>query len=119
MKRFCLLLLAFVLPLQMSWAATHVCAEQVRPAHGGTAVHSIEMHQVIAESVRDHADGGGSSADFCCTAAHACHGLHSMMGADTAVPQFLKQSQHAATPPPQLCGFDAVARIERPQWAAA
>lgn len=118
-RKFWLSLLLFVLPLQMSWAATHICLEPIKPAHGVTAAQVAEAHEAAASAEQDRNDAGKSTADVCCVAAHGCHGLHSMMGADAAVPQFLKQSQHAATPPPALCGFDAIARIDRPQWSAA
>lgn len=118
MRRLFILLLALILPTQMSWAASHFCdderlvAQAIAAAAGGEHVHeaaAAERSDAQVEKV----------ADACCGAAHGCHGLHHIMGhadlafatsASTQVP-----APSGAAPP--LSG--AAARIERPNWSAA
>ena len=118
MRRFLLLLLAFVLPLQMSWAAAHFCDDEKLVAH---AVAAAEQNG------RDHAGAADEQsdpkaekiADACCEAAHGCHGLHHLMGqADPAL------APSAATQMPAPSGAappvsEARSRIERPNGSAA
>lgn len=118
MRRLFILLLALILPMQMSWAATHFCdderlvAQAVAAAAGGEHVHeaaAAEQSDAQAEKI----------ADACCGAAHGCHGLHHLMGhADLAFATSASTQMPApsgAAPP--LSG--ARSRIERPNWSAA
>lgn len=74
MRRFLLLLLAFVLPLQMSWAAAHFCDDEKLVAHSiAAAEQGNHVHGAAAE---EQSDGQAEKiADACCgrrTAATAC-----------------------------------------------
>jgi hypothetical protein len=120
MRRLLLLLLAFVLPLQMSWAATHFCDDE-----------QLVAQAVAAAELGDHARNGHDTAekksdakaekiaDACCGAAHGCHGLHHLMG--QADPDFVPNAsgqtlaRFFAAPP---LG-ESRSRIERPKWLAA
>lgn len=118
MRRFLLLLLAFVLPLQMSWAATHFCDDEKLVAR---AVAAAEQggHALDAAGEEQSDAKAEKIADACCGAAHGCHGLHHLMGhADST------SAQAAAIQMPAPSGAapplsDARSRIERPNWSAA
>lgn len=118
MRRFLLLLLAFVLPLQMSWAATHFCDDERLVA---LAVAAAEQGgHVHAEAAGEQSDSQSEKiADACCGAAHNCHGLHHIMG--QADPEFAgAASTHMPAPSgaaPPLA--EVPSGIERPNWSAA
>ncbi len=119
MRRFWLLLLALVMPLQMSWAAVHFCDDDM------AAVISVAHAEGSASIVHDHAGKPSPSkakdvpADACCGAAHGCHGLHNLMA--TAQPGLTAAS--SASPIPahdsQRLQPQFAERLERPQWPAA
>ncbi|MGE4240738.1 hypothetical protein [Ramlibacter sp.] len=118
MRRLFILLLALILPMQMSWAATHFCdderlvAQAVAAAGMGEHVHeaaAAEQSDAQAEKI----------ADACCGAAHGCHGLHHLMG--QADPEFAPRAA-AQMPAPSGAAppiSEARSRIERPNWLAA
>lgn len=118
MRRVWLLLLVFVLPLQMSWAATHFCDDE---RSGAQAVVGAELgdhlHEATAAEQSD--PQAGKIADTCCGAAHACHGLHHLVG--QAEPEFVAGSSSeipvasGAAPP----SAEPISRVERPKWSAA
>lgn len=118
MRRLWLLLLAFVLPLQMSWAAVHLCDDTRPLAHAVQAVEFGDDHADQADSSSSGAQAE-HSADACCGSAHGCHGLHHLMGqascdfAAPAVKQLLALS--GASPPLS----ELLTRVERPKWLAA
>ena len=118
MKRFLILLLAFLLPMQMSWAAAHFCDDEPLVAHAvATAELGQHAHAVPADGQSDAQ--AEKIADACCDAAHGCHGLHHLMSqADlpfaTFVSAQLPAPSGAAPPMPE-----ARSRIERPNWLAA
>lgn len=117
MRRFWLFFLAIVLPLQMSWAAVHFCDES---AHIASAVQTADVATDTAVDVsQDDPTKSGVLADACCSAAHGCHGLHSIMspGEKPALP--LPAAQPVARSPPALSERDALGRIDRPQWLVA
>ncbi len=118
MRRFLLLLLALVLPIQMSWAATHFC-DDARLVELAVAAAEEGGH-VHAEAAGEQSDLQSEKiADACCGAAHNCHGLHHLMG--QADPVFVgaacaqMPAQSGAAPPTG----EVVSRIERPNWSAA
>lgn len=124
MRRFWLVLLAFVLPLQMSWAAVHFCDES---AH---AISVDQAEQVVLDFGQQADETGkikgGSDpakpdalADACCSAAHGCHGLHSIIGPADGIPLSPQPAHILAASSPALVERDALSRIERPQWLAA
>ncbi len=119
MKRFLLLFLAFVLPLQLSWAATHVCDDMAPVVRA--AAHAIESAAGSQASPADHERSGKADKahDACCGAAHACHGLHSLIGQADKTRLPAATSQPVAASPPALFERDALVRIERPQWPLA
>lgn len=118
MRRWLLLLLAFVLPLQMSWAAVHVCHDELATvlAHAQAAESD---HAIALDVSKADLEDGEQFSDACCGAAHSCHGLHHLMG--HACPQFTAQPSSqinlssGASPPLSLPS----ARVERPKWLAA
>lgn len=116
MKRLLLLLLAFVLPLQMSWAAVHFCDDEKLVAHAVAAAEQ-GAHAAAAEGQPDAK--AEKIADACCGAAHGCHGLHHLMGqADPAfAPTATTQMPAPSGAAPPLS--EAQSRIERPNWSAA
>ncbi|TWO72984.1 hypothetical protein FN976_01730 [Caenimonas sedimenti] len=118
MRRFLLLLLAFVLPLQMSWAAAHFCDDEKLVAHAvAAAEHAGHDHGAQADEQSDAK--AEKIADACCGAAHGCHGLHHLMGqADLAfLPSVAAQMPAPSGAAPPLGGIHS--RIERPNWLAA
>jgi hypothetical protein len=118
MRRLFLLLLALVLPMQMSWAASHFCDDERLVAQAVAAASlGDHVHQATAD---DHSDAQGEKiADACCSAAHGCHGLHHLMGhQDLAflMPASTRMSAPSGAAPPLS---EAFASIERPNWLAA
>ncbi|TFZ04589.1 hypothetical protein [Ramlibacter rhizophilus] len=118
MRRFLLLLLALVLPMQMSWAATHFCDDERLVA---LAVAAAEQGgHFHAEAAGEKSDSQSEKiADACCGAAHNCHGLHHIMG--QADPEFAaaactQMPAHSGAAPPL---GEVLSRIERPNWPAA
>ncbi len=120
MRRFWLLLLVFVLPLQMSWAAVHSCDDE-RLVTANVAAALLSSHDHDTDSVKQASDDQKSEkiADSCCGAAHGCHGLHHLMGQANAefAPRAagLMPAPSGAAPPLS----EARSRIERPNWLAA
>lgn len=118
MRRLLLLLLAFVLPLQLSWAATQLCDGE---DFGARSVAAAQLAEHAHGEASGEAGGStsGKHADACCDAAHGCNGLHHPIGqADPQVPSLASThwpAQCSATPP--LSGPPG--RIERPNWLAA
>jgi hypothetical protein len=114
-KRFWLLLLAFVMPLQMSWAAIHFCDDAAALVHAGSS------HEASAASPvqSDAGDAGDVLGDACCTAAHGCHGLHSLIGQEAPeffLPAFTSTPADFQQP---VARSPFAERHERPQWLAA
>ncbi|MEJ7931447.1 hypothetical protein WG922_15840 [Ramlibacter sp. AN1015] len=118
MRRWLLLLLAFVLPLQMSWAAVHACHDELATATAHAQAPGSD--RAIALDVSNvEIEDGKQFSDACCGAAHACHGLHHLMG--HAAPEFTAQvsSQINLTSGPAPALIQLSARVERPKWLAA
>lgn len=120
MRRFWLLLLVFVLPLQMSWAAVHYCNDELLLS---TTVEAVMTsgHDHDGQSVKQKAEDQKSEkiADACCGAAHGCHGLHHLMPhTEASLPSASRTGVTAARDGPFPCGFLAT-RVERPKWLAA
>lgn len=118
MRRFCLLLLVLVLPLQMSWAAAHFCDDERMVAHAvAVAERGEHAHDAVAEQQSDAQ--AEKIADSCCGAAHGCHGLHHLMGqADPEIAPTVSSQVPApwgVAPMPSGPRW----RIERPNWSAA
>lgn len=118
MKRFLLLLLAFVLPLQMSWAASHLCNDDGMVA----AVPQVESLSGHHGTTADQPEAGTGSADLsdpCCTAAHGCHGLHHIAGNTflKATASLMSQMPAATVSAPHAA--QPAARLERPKWLTA
>jgi hypothetical protein len=119
MRRFWLVLLAFVLPLQMTWAAMHLC--------DGQAFHdSVQSVQSAAErqevSAQDEAATSLKSAEELadsCASGHGCHGLHNVAFAPS--PDLLELTGPTALVAyeQRLAQHPVPHRHERPQWSAA
>lgn len=118
MRRLLLLLLALILPMQMSWAASHFCdderlvAQAVAAAQQGGHDHAAspdEQSDAQAEKI----------ADACCAAAHGCHGLHHLMGHAALALNPAASSQMPAPSGAAPPASHASSRIERPNWSAA
>lgn len=118
-KRLCLILLILLLPIQMSWAAIHICDDDL----GQTAfVQAVQQSQHDHEQVSEKAGSPGEkthAADACCFTGHGCHGLHSLMASESSQAK-LPDSSHALNGLNRLSNCGAIsARHERPKWPAA
>lgn len=118
MRRFFLLLLALILSMQMSWAASHFCDDErlVVQAVAATALDGLD-HQAAAEEQSDAQ--AEKIADACCGAVHGCHGLHHLMGHEDVA---FATSAFTHMPAPSGAApalSDAFTCIERPNWLAA
>lgn len=129
MKRFWLLLLALVLPLQMSWAAVHFCDTDL-PNAASSGAPSAQGHAKdhAQHQERDHARESAKAAegqavealaDACCGAAHGCHGLHSLMAAQDAANGAVASGAGLTGAAVRLVTSAFNTRHERPQWSAA
>jgi hypothetical protein len=116
-KKFWLLLLAFVLPLQMSWANVHVCDES-SPAIAASQVIEANEHHSDVGNAAERVDAN-AVADSCCCASHSCHGLQSLMAAGQALGLRAEAAGTVADFTAALSGQRLGNRIERPQWLAA
>lgn len=111
-----------LLPIQMSWAAMHICDDDIAVAEVTAQVmHQSGQHehdhQVIKASQGD--TGKAHVADACCFAGHGCHSLHSLMVSDASQAS-VSDSAHALNAlHSQLAGGAFSARHERPKWPAA
>lgn len=114
-------MLSVVLSLQMSWAATHFCDDNVP----SIAAHASD----VAGADYDQADRSvtGKKSDSkkaeqladCCSAAHGCHGLHHLLS-PTEAPLFSVMSDEIVAPRDSSSKYGNVApRVERPKWLAA
>ena len=119
MRRFWLLLLAFVMPLQMSWAAVHFCDDDKAPVAIVAATTDVDQLSHGHDQQESQSQAGGVLADGCCTAAHGCHGLHNLM--TQAAPSLfaIPSSSHLAALDQRLAQRQFADRHERPQWSAA
>lgn len=118
MRSFWLLLLVFVLPLQMSWAAAHFCDDERLVAH---AVAAAEIGEHVHQATLDKQSDANAEkiADACCGAAHGCHGLHHLMApAEASQPSPSSAQAVAPRDVPSKCSVLA-SRVERPKWLAA
>lgn len=112
MRRFWLLLLLMVLPVQMSWAAIHHCDDTPRPV----GVAQAADHAVAdAPDGQRPADGSVTNAP----SAHACHGLHELMNQPVDVFAGPTAATVVASAQPPFCASVIASRRDRPQWAAA
>ena len=114
-----MLLLAFVLPLQMSWGATHFCDDDLSPVTvTGLAAPDSHKHSKTADAGKKSESKKADLAD-CCGAAHGCHGLHHLIAPGEAVVAPALTAE-AVGPPDQLRAYGVLAtRVERPKWLAA
>lgn len=117
MRRFWLLLLLVVLPVQVSWAAIHHCDDT---ASGVAAVlagapQATGDHGLPASDEAPAAEKTGQNTP----SAHPCHGLHELMGQGT--PSSLEAADETvlASSQPVFRPSPISPRHERPQWAAA
>ena len=119
MKRFLLLFLAFVLPLQMSWAAVHMCDDGIVVSTSAALVEAEGDRHDVETLKKSESEQPGKLVDTCCGAAHSCHGLHHLMA--QANPHFGSAAAtqipiaSRATPHP---GY-VLSRVDRPKWLAA
>lgn len=117
MKRFWLLLLLFVMPLQTSWAAVHFCDDDLAAAT--VIAEPSGSHDHAAPGKQTNPQGGQALVDACCGAAHGCHGLHNLMAQApyrvlaAANPGFAVSTDH------RLIQRQFADRHERPQWPVA
>jgi len=122
MKRFLLLLLVFVLPLQMSWAAMHICEHDDRAGPAVVVQHETAGHgHEHASDEAHHHDAAAEheGQDNCCASAQGCQGQHSLVGTSDNFMFFSPVSQHMAAAPPGFTELDPLTRIDRPRWRAA
>lgn len=121
-KRFCLILLIMLLPIQMSWAAMHICEDDVPAATSSAQVIHESAHEHNHESVvakSSNAADKAHVADACCFSGHGCHSLHSLMVSES-LQGCLSDRAHAMNGQDgQLTGSAFSARHERPKWPAA
>jgi hypothetical protein len=121
MRNFWLLILAIVIPIQTSWAAIHVC-ESAGVTLTAAAQHQEAAHAPSAAKVVDadqNSEVANPLADTCCSAAHGCHGLHSLMAqADRPMSVVLPSVSYKSSDTLLEPGH-AHARLERPNWSAA
>lgn len=118
MRRFWLLLLLMVLPVQMSWAAMHHCDDT--PAAGASVL--VVASQGGDSVAADPSDDQRRSADELgktTPSAHACDGLHEIMAFPAAV--FLAPAPEAVLPNsrPVFRPRVIASRLDRPRWSAA
>lgn len=117
MRRVWLLVLALLLPLQMTWAAVHGYAHD---ADASAHVHAEVQAKVDAATDLDLAPDQQADAKGhgCCDMAHSCHGTATMV--PTPVLQLTIASRSPLNSSPRaLMPQELVTRHERPQWAAA
>lgn len=119
MRRFWLLLLVFVMPLQMSWAAVHFCGGETAVLAAAAASKAGNELSHSHDETTKQGQGAEALADACCGASHGCHGLHNLM---THAAPSLPAMPHESL----LISLDErhaqrqfADRHERPQWLAA
>jgi len=116
MSRVWLLLLAIVVPLQMSWAAVPFCddAAAARPLETA-ALAVVQDHAHAADVSQSEAEVSGE----CCGAAHGCHGLHNLMATGTTALVIANSSHVVPSRDDPTSQRQFAHRHERPQWSAA
>ena len=120
MKRFWLLLLALVMPLQMSWAAVHFCDDSklyAASTHEAGVRHADPARQAAVDSA--HVQGLAGAAEACCGAVHACHGLHSVMPHEAVALSAGSSPRIVPAFQPRLVPGTDPPRHERPKWLVA
>jgi hypothetical protein len=109
MRRFCIILLLCLMPLQSIWAAGHFCT--LTHKHDGEPHHAMthDTHADHASPMIDDASTGD------CAEMH-CHALHAVaLPRADAVLQLPASPRPAAGPPHALAGRFS-AEIDRPNW---
>lgn len=113
-----------LLPIQMSWAAMHICDDDVAVAdltaqlmHESPHEHEHD-HQVIVKASQGDT-GKAHVADACCFAGHGCHSLHSLMVSEPSQVSLVDSAHALNALHSQLAGGAFSARHERPKWPAA
>ena len=118
MKKFWLLLLAFVLPLQMSWAAVHFCDADISHTAGATTpVPAGQSTRPAAKAAEGQIVE--ALADACCGASHGCHGLHNLMAPHETATGVVSAGANLASADAPCATSVFSTRHERPQWSAA
>ena len=116
-KRLFLILLVMLLPIQMSWAAVHVCDDGAGAASYVQALQPpAHEHAFDAASVPDDKT---HLADTCCVTGHGCHGLHSLMVGKSSQGCLADRAHAMNGQDSQLTDGALSARHERPKWPAA
>ncbi len=119
MKRFWLLLLAFVLPVHMSLAAVQLCEDLAPVAAVSYAFEHSEASAVHHNTQHSADHGAGQMADTGHGYAHGCDGFHGLTSQDgntvgvAAAANFISTSDLL----PVAGAFNT--RHERPQWLPA
>lgn len=117
MRRVWILLLALMLPLQMTWAAAHGYAHDADVAAHVRVESRLKVDAAVsADAAEDHQTE--ASGHGCCDMAHTCHGSATLM------PTLALQVGAGARAPlrPTDGAFTLqtlVTRHERPQWVPA
>lgn len=118
MRRFWLLLLLIVLPVQVSWAAIHHCDDTV----SGVAAVLAGAPKAAGDHALPASDDEAIATDASAQnapSAHPCHGLHELMGHGTQSSIETAKETVLASSQPVFRPSILASRHERPQWAAA
>lgn len=116
MRRFWLLFLLVVLPVQMSWAAVHACEDGTALAGNVLAALEAKAEAPVAPALDDvpmeESKQGAPSV-------HACDGFHELM-ADQVQAAVEPASASFRVVSDTVMRLNAIAaRVDRPQWRAA
>jgi hypothetical protein len=115
MRRLWILLLALMLPLQMTWAAAHGYAHDAGAA-GHAALQIKAEAAVSSDAAADHQSEAGEHS--CCDMAHSCHGSATLM--PTFAIQVGSDARNLLSASNGAFMLQMLAsRHERPQWAPA
>ena len=116
MKKFWLLLLVFILPVQMSLAAVHLCDDGIAVptmSHAFEPSDAGDVHQEAHQHPTDH------GAEHLSDAGHGCNAFHGLTSQDgntvgvATAANFISMSHLLPVPG----AFST--RHERPQWLPA
>ena len=113
MKKFVLILLLLVLPLQMSWAAASAYCQHEQGNHAWHLGHHVHQHKASADSAGQQ-DSGKVHSD--CSACHgASHGQAAFAGG--ASPAGVRAGALAVAPAPQFYTSHIPDGPKRPDWS--
>lgn len=121
MRRWFLVLLLFVLPMQMAFAGTAICGQDAAQAgvQNLLQAHGIAADANTVDATAQTDEAGGTGTPFSHCECGVCHPTGAQPAADLAVRMPALQKQRLIAQPARGMLPDVTGCIDRPNWTRA